>query len=102
MQREKQAPCRVPHAGLNPRTQGSHSDLKADVQPLSHPEVPKVAFSLMSRSPSICGQVDPGTKIPLLDLKPLLHVNKKKLVSTFLTKKTEQGKNTGLVYALIF
>ena len=35
-QREKQAPCREPHLGLDPRTLGSHPELKADAQPLSH------------------------------------------------------------------
>ena len=39
-EREKQAPCREPDAGLNPRTQGSQPELKADTQPLSHPGVP--------------------------------------------------------------
>ena len=29
-----------PDAGLDPRTPGSHPELKADVQPLSHPGVP--------------------------------------------------------------
>ena len=35
-QREKQAPCREPNVGLDPRTLGSHPELKADAQPLSH------------------------------------------------------------------
>ena len=35
-QREKQAPCREPDAGLDPRTPGSRPELKADVQLLSH------------------------------------------------------------------
>ena len=39
-QREKQAPCREPDVGLNPRTLGSHPEPKADAQPLSHPGVP--------------------------------------------------------------
>ena len=33
--REKQAPRREPNVGLNPRTLGSHPELKADAQPLS-------------------------------------------------------------------
>ena len=37
-QREKQAPCREPDGGLDPR---SHPGLKADAQPLSHPGVPR-------------------------------------------------------------
>ena len=39
-QREKQAPCREPDAGLNPRTPGSRPEPKADAQPLSHPGAP--------------------------------------------------------------
>ena len=40
-QREKQAPCREPDIGLNPRTLGSRPELKADPQLLSHSGVPK-------------------------------------------------------------
>ena len=40
-QREKQAPHRDPDVGLDPRTPGLLSELKADAQPLSHPDVPK-------------------------------------------------------------
>ena len=29
-QREKQAPCREPNVGLDPRTPGSHPELKAN------------------------------------------------------------------------
>ena len=43
-QRETQAPCREPDVGLDPRTLGSRSELKADAQPLSPPGVS--AFSL--------------------------------------------------------
>ena len=39
-QREKQAPCREPDAGLDPRTLGSHPELKAGTQLLSHPGTP--------------------------------------------------------------
>ena len=35
-QREKQAPCRKPDVGLDPRTPESCPEPKADVQPLSH------------------------------------------------------------------
>ena len=35
-EREKQVPCREPDVGLDPGTPGSCSELKADVQPLSH------------------------------------------------------------------
>ena len=40
-QREKQAPCGDPKAGLHPRNLGSRPELKADAQPLSHPGIPK-------------------------------------------------------------
>ena len=43
-QREKQAPCRDPNVGLNPRTAGSCPEPKADVQMLSHPGVPCLYF----------------------------------------------------------
>ena len=39
-QREKQAHCREPDVGLDPRTLGSCSEPKADAQLLSHPGVP--------------------------------------------------------------
>ena len=39
-QREKQALCEEPDTGLDPRTLGSHPELKADTQSLSHPDVP--------------------------------------------------------------
>ena len=38
-QREKQAPCKEPDMGLNPRIMRSHPEPKADAQPLSHPDV---------------------------------------------------------------
>ena len=43
-QREKQAPCREPDVGLDPGTQGSHSEPNADAQPLSHPGVPILLY----------------------------------------------------------
>ena len=39
-QREKQAPCREPDAGLDPGTPGSRPEPEAVAQPLSHPGVP--------------------------------------------------------------
>ena len=39
-QRGKQAPCRDPDVGLNPRTQVSRPEPKADAQLLNHPGVP--------------------------------------------------------------
>ena len=38
-QKEKQAPCGEPDAGLDPRTPGSRPEQKVDAQPLSHPGV---------------------------------------------------------------
>ena len=38
-QREKQAPSREPDVGLDLGTLGSHPELKADTQPLSHPGI---------------------------------------------------------------
>ena len=40
-QREKQAPCGEPDAGLDPRTPGSCLEPKADAHLLSHPGVPE-------------------------------------------------------------
>ena len=42
-QREKQAPCREPNVGLDPRTPGSHPGLEADAQLLSPPGVPSLS-----------------------------------------------------------
>ena len=39
-QREKQAPCREPDAGLDPGTPGSCPGPKAGTKPLSHPGIP--------------------------------------------------------------
>ena len=41
-QREKQAPCREPDAGFDPRTPGITPKPKADAQPLSQLGVPTV------------------------------------------------------------
>ena len=38
--REKQAPCREPDAGLDPRIPGSCPGPKAGAKPLSHPGIP--------------------------------------------------------------
>ncbi|XP_077705397.1 disintegrin and metalloproteinase domain-containing protein 18-like isoform X8 [Canis aureus] len=43
-QRKKQSPCREPAVGLNPRTQGSCPEPKAEAQPLSHPGIPIHSF----------------------------------------------------------
>ena len=47
-QREKQAPCREPNVGLDPRSPGSSPGPKADAQPLSHPGVPVFILSFHS------------------------------------------------------
>ena len=46
-QREKQAPCREPNAGLHPRTPGSLHKWKANAQPLNHPDILRGFFSLL-------------------------------------------------------
>ena len=38
---EKQAPCREPDVGLDPRTPGSQPEPKASAQPLSPPGAPQ-------------------------------------------------------------
>ena len=48
-QREKQAPCGEPNAGLAPRTLGSRPELRANVQPLSHPGALKEIFKQVPR-----------------------------------------------------
>ena len=44
-QMERQTPCGDPSMGLNPRTLGSHPELKVDAQPLSHRGVPMTYFT---------------------------------------------------------
>ena len=49
-QKEKQTPCREPNMGPYPGIPGSHPELKADTQPLSHPGVPlSLSLSLFLR-----------------------------------------------------
>ena len=43
-QREKQTPCREPDVGLDPRTPGSRSRLKAGTKLLSHPGITIYCF----------------------------------------------------------
>ena len=43
-QREKQAPCREPDAGLDLVSPGSHPEPMAGTKPLSHPGIPKLCF----------------------------------------------------------
>ena len=59
-QKEKQAPCGDPDAGLNPRTPGSCPELKADTQPLSHPGIPKLPLLLSLLPPHLSFSCDPG------------------------------------------
>ena len=40
-QREKQASCKEPDVGLDPRTPGSCPGPKAGTKPLSHPGIPR-------------------------------------------------------------
>ena len=50
-QREKQAPCREPDVGPDPRSPGSCSGPKAGVKPLSHPGTPLFLPSLKLSPP---------------------------------------------------
>ena len=51
MQREKQAPCKEPNAGLDPRLRGHALSQRPAAQLLSHPGVPEcLGFKF-----SICG-----------------------------------------------
>ena len=45
-QRKKQVPCREPDVGLDPGTPGSRPEPKADAQPLSHPGIPNLVYSI--------------------------------------------------------
>ena len=40
---KKQAPCREPHAGLDPGTPESRPGAKAGAKPLSHPGIPDIS-----------------------------------------------------------
>ena len=64
--REKQAPCREPNVGLDPRTPGSHPEPKADAQPLSHPGVPKIKFLKLRSLWSLCFCSAFGTNITII------------------------------------
>ena len=52
-QRKKQAACREPNAGLNPRTLGSRPEPKTDAQPLSHPGAPVIYIYYICSEESI-------------------------------------------------
>ena len=47
-QREKQAPCREPEVGLDPRTPGLCLQPKAGAKPRSHPGIPRFFFLKIS------------------------------------------------------
>ena len=47
-QREKQAPCREPDAGLNPRIPGSCPGPKAGAKPWSHPGIPTIGTFIIT------------------------------------------------------
>ena len=61
-QREKQAPCREPGAGLDPGTPGSGPGLKADARPRSHPGCPPELF-LRGAAGLIVGKVPAAKQI---------------------------------------
>ena len=58
-QKEKQAPCGEPGAGLYPRTLGSQPEPKADTQPLSHPGVPQMPILDLSTYSCTTGYLQP-------------------------------------------
>ena len=62
-QYEKQAPCREPDAGLDPRTLGSRPEPNADAQPLTHQESPFPAFSLPVPSVTVSPLVAPPASL---------------------------------------
>ena len=60
-QREKQAPCRQPDVGLDPRPPGSCPGPKAGAKPLSHPGIPDIFFSIKLDTKTyleVCGEED--------------------------------------------
>ena len=63
-QREKQAPCREPDVGLDPRTPGSRPGLKADAQLLSHPGIPTILSLYMIRYCYLEGKIIKNYKFP--------------------------------------
>ena len=61
-QREKQAPCRKPDVGLDPRSPGSHPGRKAGAKPLSHRGCPVlIIWAVASQSGSI--QMSPESSV---------------------------------------
>ena len=48
-QREKQAPCREPDVGLDPRIAGSHPGLRSGAKLLRHPGIPQIIHILNAR-----------------------------------------------------
>ena len=58
-QRKKQASCREPNGGLDPRTLGSCPEPKANTQPLSHPG----ALRLKMLTQFYCRKFGKGTQV---------------------------------------
>ena len=98
-QREKQASCREPDVGLDPRTPGSCTELKAVAQPLSHPDVPqKTDLNVFCSHPMIFIMSLPNhynghlihhlTTILSISVTGLLQTGVKHLMGTYLTPST--------------
>ena len=67
-QRKKQAPCRKPGAGLDPRTPGSCPEPKADTQPPSHPGI-TLCYILQVTLPEHTNQIrNPSLSLSTLSL----------------------------------
>ena len=60
-QREKQAPCREPDAGLDPGTPGSRPGPKAGAELLSHPGIPLNWLSDNELYSKFCNSVGENT-----------------------------------------
>ena len=58
-QREKQAPCREPDAGLDPGTPRSFPESKADAQSLSHSGIPESSLKRGQYTFKVKEQVGP-------------------------------------------
>ena len=68
-EREKQAPCGKPDAGLDPRISGSCPEPKADGQPLSHPGIPR-AEVLKGIVAAVCSR---GQEVEIIKSSGKLH-----------------------------
>ena len=70
-QREKQASCREPNGGLDPRTPGSRPEPMADAQPLSHPGAQNTNFMHKVHSSKWRWRKDS----PVLEFSLILHTH---------------------------